>query len=445
MRIKRLTLSRFKNFKEATLICGPLTLLMGTNASGKSNVRDALRFLHGIGRGYKLAEIFGEKYENGTLQWHGVRGGIAETAYLGAETFGLALTFEASNPEQPMLIPRAYRYDVEVEPMHPGRPKVLREALYADREMLFDTDTQAEQVDSQHIKINIRPGGNCRKGHTHLFISDQPVLSQILAEEGFDRRDDEAADEVRHGVHAALRTLRAMRFLDLTPAAMCNPAFPGQPLGDRGENLSAVLLDIYEKEGHKRVLTEWIRALTPMDVQDFKFPSDQVGRVLVSLVEEQGHEISAYSASDGTLRFLAIAAALLGGEAPRFYFFEELENGIHPTRLHLLLDLIEQHVARRGNQVIATTHSPQLLRLVSPQTLEHTSLIYRADRRHPADKRHPAENELAGHIRRLMDLLEPAQQTLKTRDLARLYESGWFEDTISFLTEEADDRASVKT
>ena len=39
--IKRLTLSRFKNFKEATLICGSLTLLIGTNASGKSNVRDA--------------------------------------------------------------------------------------------------------------------------------------------------------------------------------------------------------------------------------------------------------------------------------------------------------------------------------------------------------------------------------------------------------------------
>jgi predicted ATPase len=192
------------------------------------------------------------------------------------------------------------------------------------------------------------------------------------------------------------------------------------------------LLDIYEKEGRRRVLTEWIRALTPMDVQDFEFPPDQVGRVLVTLVEAQEHEISAYSASDGTLRFLAIAAALLGSEAARFYFFEELENGIHPTRLHLLLDLIEQNVTRRDNQVIATTHSPQLLRLVSPQTLEYTSLVYRI------------ESELDGHIRRLIDLPGPARKTLERRDLARLYESGWFEDVISFLIEEADSRSPVK-
>jgi len=46
-----------------------LTLVVGTNASGKSNLRDALRFLHGIGLGYPPAEILGEKYgPDGLLQ-----------------------------------------------------------------------------------------------------------------------------------------------------------------------------------------------------------------------------------------------------------------------------------------------------------------------------------------------------------------------------------------
>ena len=49
-----------------------------------------------------------------------------------------------------------------------------------------------------------------------------------------------------------------------------------------------------------------------------------------------------YSASDGTLRFLAILAALLGTDPARLYFFEEIDNGIHPSRLRLLLDLIER-------------------------------------------------------------------------------------------------------
>jgi len=48
--LKKLRLKNFKNFKDAQLILGDLTLLVGANASGKSNLRDALRFLHGIAR-----------------------------------------------------------------------------------------------------------------------------------------------------------------------------------------------------------------------------------------------------------------------------------------------------------------------------------------------------------------------------------------------------------
>ena len=63
--ITRLHLKNFKNFRDATLELGPLTVLVGTNASGKSNLRDAFRFIHGMSRGYNLAEIIGEKYGEG--------------------------------------------------------------------------------------------------------------------------------------------------------------------------------------------------------------------------------------------------------------------------------------------------------------------------------------------------------------------------------------------
>jgi len=424
--ITSLKLKYFKNFREAELVCGPLTLLMGTNASGKSNVRDAFRFLHGVGRGYKLAEIFGEKYQNGALQWRGIRGGTSEIAYWGTDTFGLEVTFDDRGipSGQPSMIPRRYRYTIEVDPVGFDRPKVVKESLYCEQEMLFDT--HSDQIDPHHLKIEIWPGGRYRRGHTPSFISDQPVISQILNDEDFADRDDDAAQEVRRGLRATLKEFQAMRFLSLSPAAMRNPAYPGQPLGDRGENLSAVLHDICEDQPRKRALTEWVKALTPMDVRDFDFEPDQVGRLLVYLVENDNHRTSAYSASDGTLRFLAITAALLGSEASRFYFLEELENGIHPTRLHLLLDLIEQNAAGEQNQVIATTHSPQLLRLVSDQTLEHTILLYRL------------EGQPDGHICRLMDLPQQARQVLQNKDRARLYESGWFEDIVSFLAEEEE-------
>ncbi|MBR8840270.1 MAG: AAA family ATPase [Stigonema ocellatum SAG 48.90 = DSM 106950] len=91
--LKKLRLERFKNFKEAELNLGSLTLLVGTNASGKSNIRDAFRFLHGISRNYNLAEIFGEKWiEGGVLQWRGIRGGTREVTFQGQSTFALEVS-----------------------------------------------------------------------------------------------------------------------------------------------------------------------------------------------------------------------------------------------------------------------------------------------------------------------------------------------------------------
>jgi AAA15 family ATPase/GTPase len=86
--IQELTLKNFKSFggpppalaaapkpwEGETIKFGGLSLIIGTNASGKSNIRDALRFIHGISRGYTLAEVIGEKYgEGGELQWKGIR------------------------------------------------------------------------------------------------------------------------------------------------------------------------------------------------------------------------------------------------------------------------------------------------------------------------------------------------------------------------------------
>ena len=68
--ITSVRLVNFKNFADETLRLGPFTVIVGTNASGKSNIRDAFRFLHGIGRGYTLAEIMGGSTE-AAVRWSG--------------------------------------------------------------------------------------------------------------------------------------------------------------------------------------------------------------------------------------------------------------------------------------------------------------------------------------------------------------------------------------
>jgi predicted ATPase len=410
--IQSLQLLNFKNFQNATLSLGKLTLLVGTNASGKSNLRDAFRFLHGIGRGYALAEIIGEKYiEGGALQWKGIRGGTREVTYRGEKSFRLTTTFN------PQAGGGTYSIQVDVGSNGP-KPRVTLESLWRYPRMYFDSypvDDPPEQEGIPYIFVRLRRDNQNRKHGKRLrFLDQQPVLTQFP-------QHREVKTELKAHARKVIEALESMRFLDLAPEAMRVPSVPGQIiLGDRGENLSSVLQAICEVPAKKQAILEWIRQLTPLDVHDFDFVPDQTGKILVTLVEKGGQRTSAYSASDGTLRFLAMIAAMLGPDPARFYFFEEIDTGIHPTRLHLLLQLIEQTVARVDIQVVATTHSPQLLGFLDGPSQEAATLVYRL----------PHHDE--ARVRRILDIPE-ARQVLASRNLSRLQESGWLENAVTFL------------
>lgn len=435
--LTKLKLKNFKNFKDAELTLGNLTILVGTNASGKSNLRDAFRFLHGIARGYSLAEIIGEKWiEGGVLQWRGIRGGMREIAFQGESNFSLEVDFMANNEK--------FNYYIQIEVSSPAKPpKVISERLSFisatlpeyqkydqpcyDGSEKYDDIFNSNYIDrfgleldnplSLKVKLTDLLGR-----HNILSFSDQkPIISQIL-----DHSSGCIYDYTKVKIMQAILAFGSMRFLDLSPDMMRLPSFPGQTiLGDQGQNLSSVLQKMCEDDNSKQVLIQWIETLTPMDASDFEFTPDQTGKILLTLIENSGLKISAYSASDGTLRFLAMIAALLGSEPARFYFFEELENGIHPTRLYLLLQLIERKVNEGKIQMVATTHSSLLLRFLSQKTLESTSLIYRLKDRKDAQ------------IIRILDIPD-TPEIIKEQSLARLHESAWLENVMEFMEEESE-------
>lgn len=189
------------------------------------------------------------------------------------------------------------------------------------------------QVRVRHNKVGYQRIWEKGPGKVSEFSSSRPVLAQFL-----ELPESQGEKEfLREACSEVLGKLQSLRFLDLDPQAMRQPSQPGQHiLGDRGENLSSVLHAICEDESRKQTLLGWLRALTPMDAVDFEFIPDFSGRILVHLIESHGHKISALSASDGTLRFLALVAVLLSPDTGRIFFFEELDTGLHPTRLHLL-------------------------------------------------------------------------------------------------------------
>lgn len=95
-----LRLKNVKNFADETLRMGAFTVIVGANASGKSNIRDALRFLHGVGRGYTLAEALGGKYgAGGQVEWEAVRGAPADLIRYGQESMCLGVDMELGECE----------------------------------------------------------------------------------------------------------------------------------------------------------------------------------------------------------------------------------------------------------------------------------------------------------------------------------------------------------
>jgi len=230
-------------------------------------------------------------------------------------------------------------------------------------------------------------------------------------------------------------TLNSIDFYEFLPEVMRQPSSLGYArLGERGEKLSAVLHRICGDSDQKEALVEWVCALTPMDVTDVEFVDYLDGVVLAVLVERSGRKTSVRCASDGTLRFLATLAVFLGGGASedravypgtspsRMIFFEELETGFHPTRAHLLIDLIESQVRKEGMQVIATTHSPQVVGFLSPETLAHSVLSYRM------------EDKQSQSLCRICDVPD-ACRVMRLRDPSALFAAGWFEDAIKFAEE----------
>ena len=405
--ITSLRLVNFKNFADETLRVGPFTVIVGANASGKSNIRDAFRFLHGIGRGYTLAEVIGGKYGGGgQLEWEPIRGAQNEVVRMGIlssyvpSEFCIRIELDLEGKKS------LYSINVGLDPVGSDGFRVLKEELRTESSAVYMTG-EAQYTD---------PGLWLLVGKEYRQIGlsrSQPALTQ------FHQNHREIWYQCMSEL-GLLSTLGNMRFFEFTPNRMREPSFPGQKiLGDRGENLPTVLDTICSDPSRKSTLMSWVQELTPMDIKDFEFPRDPSGRVHLRIIEKNGRSVSAYSASDGTLRFLAILATLFGDNPSGIYFFEEIDTGIHPNRLWLLVDLFERQTEKNGIQVITTTHSPDLLNFISDKTFENTSITYR-------------DEEWEDSIIRPVAELPNARELRIPHGIGRLHSTGWMETMLAF-------------
>ncbi len=339
--LKKITLRNFKSFRDSTFELGPLTLMVGANAGGKSNFVDALRFLQGCARSLTVIEILSGKWQGGQLVWLPIRGNEQEAFNL----FHDSKTFELIIDWEPPTL--TMTYDVEVKAFN-SKIAFTRERWLVD----------GERYDSS-IDQNIGDYG----------VSNFDFLIAL----------PDVPENVRKSTRFLREWLNDLHFLEPNPSLMRNFASKLHTrIGTHGENLSSVLFNLASDTKQRQTILDWIQELCTQEISDLHFYRTELGdEVLLAIKEPKGTIISARSMSDGTLRFLAIIIAMLTAKEGTTFIIEEIDNDLHPSRLHLLVNFLEQVTMSRKLQVIASTHSPYFLDHLSESSLKNVLVFHR--------------------------------------------------------------------
>ncbi|HEX5447189.1 MAG TPA: AAA family ATPase [Pirellulales bacterium] len=323
MKLIRLSASRYRCLREVSFSLGELNVFIGPNASGKSSILDALRFLQ-------------EGVQQRDFQ-HAVRSrlGILALAWMGDEHHRVSLAVELSE--------REHRYEWSVILDRGGNDFTTSEAVFE----LHGGSARKQLLESNRGEGWWLSGENRRVPLAQS--STACALSAAAADASFPAR--KIADFVDgwgffdpnpfllHGGWAAPRSSRLDSY--------------GRNLAERLDELSKSSPEVFEQIVSS---TQSILGF-PMRIK----PVEVAGGQFFLLHQEWGIPIGVLQSavSSGTLRILALMSALFGEEPSSLVGIEEPENNIHPTALAAFA----QHLlkARQRVQILITTHSPLLL------------------------------------------------------------------------------------
>ena len=388
--LDELRLTHFKSFSGAALPLRDLTFLIGRNGSGKSNAIDGLQVLSKLAQGDDVRDaIEGSRGEGAE-----VRGGVRGCAPFGDESFSLGCCVTSGAERFGLDLTIAIDPDVQIT-----AERLWCEEGATGRTLLETDDPDPDRADLVGRYDNGKQGPNPALPFRSTRLLTSQVATKIPS-------DTEAMQRVHRGAEAVLEALQAIFVLDPVPSLM-RQYVPSKDtvLRRRADNLSAAIGGLLQDAESEARLRELVQALPEQAVDRITVESSSLGDVVIALDERRGNSnvpVSARVMSDGMLRFLAFATALL--EAPlledeakaeeghTMLVIEEIENGLHPSQAVRVVELIKAESGRRQIRTLATTHSPAMLTALAAE--DHEGVVV-CDR----------ESETGGsRMRRLVDL-----------------------------------------
>lgn len=411
--LTRLEVNGFKNLVDFSLDFGPYTCIAGPNGVGKSNIFDAIRFLSLLtectineaalrirNAGEDTGDIADLLFTVGDERTERME--LAAEMIVGKDVrddFGREA--EASSS--------FLRYEVAFRYEPPSATAGPLGGLVLEREELrpIATSRAVHHLKFPHSKAKFRDSVVYNRRHARSgFISTQvdPETEQtavVVHQDGGSHgrgRPAPAEGAVRTiigtenttatpTILAAHREMQSWRVLALDPAAMRRPDRYTQPSGiaANGAHIPATLqhlANIAPEHGDRpdavfQMVSIILSGLVPIKMVNVV--KDDVRQLLSLEVEEQsGIKLRANSISDGTLRFLALAALSEVVYENAVVCMEEPENGIHPAKLRQM-DLLLKEIAVDSDepvdienpmrQVIVATHSPYFVQLQNKDDL----------------------------------------------------------------------------
>jgi predicted ATPase len=320
----------------------PLNVLIGPNASGKSNLLEALAILRATAR-----DLQGALREGG---------GIDEYIW------------KASGSSDPGIL------DARVDDPEPFPTEEIRYRIELGRKG-SRVDVARELIRGESPpphEIRAEPSYHYRNGQGVLHSRLEEESARLLSSEDLkagqsilsQRRDPVRYREITFlaDYFGSIALYQEWNFGRGASARLPQPTdLPSDFLLPDASNLGLVLHDLLQTSGKRDELIGYLRRF----YEHARFISTRIqgGPLQLYIEEEGGRLISSSRLSDGTLRFLSLLAILCHPTPPPVIGIEEPELGLHPDILPTIAELLRS--ASERTQLFVTTHSDALVSALS--------------------------------------------------------------------------------
>lgn len=367
--IKEINFYNWKSFKDAKLYLDSVMIMIGTNASGKSNILDGLDFLNKISLGNDIQSSL-----------ESIRGGVAFASFRShLQQAENQFTLEALVQEDEKT-DFLYSITIKTSPRVELHQETLQRLKYRSKKKdnpykikLFSTDELYEESPSIIARLY-----NEKKGTRKECRRSQSILSQL---KGLNLRQ-----EIMEGINIVTNVLSGIFILDPIPSRMRSFTPFSNLLANDASNIAGVLaaLPNDEKSKVENQITNYASRLPERDIRRVwakavgEFQTDAMLYCEEEWVVGQDFMlIDSRGMSDGTLRFLGIITALLTRPKYSQIVIEEVDNGLHPSRAKLLLDILKTISLERKIDILITTHNPALLNAIEPSMIPFVEVVHR--------------------------------------------------------------------